>query len=112
MSSPSAATPIDYHALVSGGRVHGSLYRDPRIFQRELAEIWNKVWVYVGHESELPKSGDFLRREIGAQPVLMVRGDDGAIRVFYNRCRHRGNLLCNRERGNADSFRCTYHAWT
>jgi phenylpropionate dioxygenase-like ring-hydroxylating dioxygenase large terminal subunit len=112
MPIPNAATPIDYHALVSGGRVHGSLYRDPQVFERELTEIWNKVWVYVGHESEIPKPGDFLRREIGKQPVLMVRGDDGAIRVFYNRCRHRGNLLCNRERGNADSFRCPYHAWT
>jgi len=42
----------------------------------------------------------------------VVRGDDNAIRVFFNRCRHRGNLLCNREHGNADSFRCPYHAWT
>ena len=104
--------PLDYRALVAGGRVHGSLYRDGRVFQRELAAIWNKVWVYVGHESEVPRPGDFLRREIGTQPVLMVRGDDGTIRLFFNRCRHRGNLLCNRERGSADTFRCPYHAWT
>jgi phenylpropionate dioxygenase-like ring-hydroxylating dioxygenase large terminal subunit len=107
-----AASPIDYHSLVSGGRVHGSLYRDPEVFEREQREIWSKVWVYVGHESEIAKPGDFVRREIGRQPVLMVRGDDGAIRVFYNRCRHRGNLLCNREKGNTDRFRCPYHAWT
>jgi len=103
---------IDYRALVSGGRVHGSLYRDERVYERELDQIWHKVWVYLCHESELPKPGDFLRRQIGTQPVLVVRGDDNAIRVFFNRCRHRGNLLCNREHGNADSFRCPYHAWT
>jgi fatty-acyl-CoA synthase len=112
MSSSSAQTPIDYQALVSGARVHGSLYRDPQVFERELTEIWNKVWVYVGHESEVPGPGDFLRREIGRQPVLMVRGDDGVVRVLYNRCRHRGNLLCNRERGRTDTFRCPYHGWT
>jgi fatty-acyl-CoA synthase len=103
---------IDYQALVSGGRVHGSLYRDERVYQRELEQIWHKVWVYLCHESELPNRGDFLRRQIGTQPVLVVRGDDNAIRVFFNRCRHRGNLLCNREHGNAHSFRCPYHAWT
>lgn len=112
MSSLTAETPIDYRALVGEGRVHGSLYRDPAIFQRELAAIWNKVWVYIGHESEVPSPGDFVRRDIGKQPVLMIRGDDGQIRVFYNRCRHRGNLLCNRDSGNAESFRCPYHAWT
>jgi phenylpropionate dioxygenase-like ring-hydroxylating dioxygenase large terminal subunit len=112
MPTPPTASPIDYQTLVSGGRVHGSLYRDPLIFERELREIWNKLWVYVGHESELAKPGDFLRREIGTQPVLMIRGDDGVVRVFYNRCRHRGNLLCNRESGNTDTFRCPYHAWT
>jgi len=112
MSSQFDESPIDYLSLVGGGRVHGSLYRDPRVFQREIEQIWNKVWVYLGHESEVPNAGDFLRREIGTQPVLIVRGDDGAVRVFFNRCRHRGNLLCNREYGNATTFRCPYHAWT
>jgi phenylpropionate dioxygenase-like ring-hydroxylating dioxygenase large terminal subunit len=112
MSSTTTETPIDYLALVSGGRVHGRLYRDPQVFERELTEIWSKVWVYVGHESEVPERGDFQRREIGRQPVLMVRGDDGVVRVLYNRCRHRGNLLCNRERGRTDTFRCPYHGWT
>jgi len=112
MSSTLAAAPVDYQALIAGGRVHGSLYRDAAIFEREFEQIWNKVWVYLGHESELPSPGDFVRRQIGRQPVLMIRGDDGAVRVFYNRCRHRGNLLCNRERGSAATLRCPYHAWT
>ena len=102
----------DIRDLVKGSRIHGSLYRDPAVFQRELEAIWCKVWVYIGHDSEVPKSGDFVRRQIGLQPVIMVRGDDGAIRVFYNRCRHRGNMLCHVDRGNASSFTCPYHGWT
>ena len=99
-------------ALVDGPRVHGSAYRDPEIFQRELERIWYKVWVYIGHESEVPNAGDFVRRQIGLQPVLMVRGDDGQVRVFYNRCRHRANLVCLAEAGNAQKFVCPYHAWS
>jgi phenylpropionate dioxygenase-like ring-hydroxylating dioxygenase large terminal subunit len=103
---------IDYEKLTTGGRIHGSLFRDPAVFQRELDAIWYKVWVYVGHESEVPLAGDYVRRQIGLQPVLMIRGEDGEVKVFFNRCRHRGNLVCNRDRGNAEILRCPYHGWT
>jgi phenylpropionate dioxygenase-like ring-hydroxylating dioxygenase large terminal subunit len=106
------ATPIDYEALTSGARVHGSLYRDPAVFERELEAIWNRVWVYIGHDSEVPAPGDYVRRQIGLQPVLFIRGDDGATRVLFNRCRHRGNLVCNRDRGSATVLKCPYHGWT
>ncbi len=107
-----AATPIDYEALTSGARIHGSLYRDPAIFARELEAIWHKGWVYIGHDSEVPAPGDYVRRQIGLQPVILIRGDDGAVRVLYNRCRHRGNLLCNRDSGSAATLKCPYHGWT
>lgn len=102
----------DIRDLVKGSRIHGSLYRDPAVFERELERIWYKVWVYIGHESEIPQPGDFVRRQIGLQPVIMVRGDDGAIRVLFNRCRHRANMLCHVDRGNAESFTCPYHGWS
>ena len=81
---------------------------------RELGEaIWYKVWVYVGHESEIPRpERHFVRRAIGLQPVIMVRDAEGRINVFFNRCRHRGNMVCHLERGNAASFTCPYHGWT
>ncbi len=103
---------IDVGNLIQGTRIHGSLYRDPAVFERELEAIWYKVWVYVGHESEIPRPGDFVRRAIGLQPVIMVRDAGGKINVFFNRCRHRGNMVCHLERGNAQSFKCPYHGWT
>jgi fatty-acyl-CoA synthase len=103
---------VDLRDLVRGSHIHGSLYRDPAVFQRELEAIWYKVWVYIGHESEVPAAGDFVRRQIGLQPVIMVRGDDGRVRVFFNRCRHRGNMLCHVDRGNAPAFVCPYHGWS
>jgi phenylpropionate dioxygenase-like ring-hydroxylating dioxygenase large terminal subunit len=110
---PNVNAPIvDYRELTKGSRIHGSLYCDPAVFERELEAIWYKVWVYIGHDSEVPEPGDYVRRQIGLQPVIMIRGDDGRIGVFYNRCRHRGNLICHRDRGNAAVITCPYHGWT
>ncbi len=103
---------MDVGGLIRGNRIHGSLYRDPDVFERELEEIWYKVWVYVAHESELPNPGDFVRRAIGRQPVLVVRGADGTVKTFFNRCRHRGNMVCHAERGNAAAITCPYHGWS
>src|SRR6185295_1282589 len=102
----------DFSALIQEPRVHSRVYCDPAVFEAELEAIWHKVWVYVGHESEVPKPGDFVRRPIGAQPVIMIRGADGQIRVLFNRCRHRGNLVCNKERGNVQTITCPYHGWS
>src|SRR5262249_71018 len=30
----------------------------------------------------------------------------------YNRCMHRGSLVCRQEQGNSKYFRCLYHGWT
>ena len=88
---------IDWDALIHNSRIRGQLYRDPAVFEAEFEAIWHKVWVYVGHESEIPGRGDYVRRQIGRQPVIMLRGDDDRVRVFFNRCRHRGNLVCHRD---------------
>ena len=112
MSSTAAASNINIGELVLADRVHGRLYHDADLFQREMDDIFSKVWVYLGHESEVPNNGDYVRRQIGLQPVIVVRGKDGKVRVFFNRCRHRANLVCHHERGNEQVFRCPYHGWT
>lgn len=106
------STERDYRILVQDGRIHSSLYTDPRIFEEELEKIFYRGWVFVGHESEIPQPGDFVTRSIGRQPVIMVRGKGGEPSVFLNRCTHRGSLLCPAERGSVASFRCPYHGWT
>jgi phenylpropionate dioxygenase-like ring-hydroxylating dioxygenase large terminal subunit len=99
-------------SLVRPDAVHGSLYTDPDVYARELERIWYSTWVYVGHESEVPEPNDYVRTTIGPQQVVMTRDRAGAIHVLHNRCSHRGNLVCDADRGNAGSFRCPYHGWT
>ena len=72
--------------LVEADRVHRSVYTDQEIFDREMENIWEKTWVYCGHESQVKKAGDYVTVQIGRQPMIMVRGMDGNIRVLFNRC--------------------------
>ena len=105
---------VDAHhidALIEPTRVHGSLYTDPEIFAAELETIWYQTWVYVGHESEVPAANDYVRKNIGPQDVIMVRGADGVVRLMLNRCSHRGNKVCTEASGNSGTFRCPYHGW-
>jgi len=112
MSSPSPNGTIDYTALVYDDRIHASLYTDPRIFDDEMERIFRRGWVFVGHDSEIPSAGDFVTRRVGTEPVIMVRGKDGDVSVFVNRCMHRGTMVCPADRGSARTFTCPYHGWT
>jgi phenylpropionate dioxygenase-like ring-hydroxylating dioxygenase large terminal subunit len=103
---------VEFHCLVEERRVHSSIYTDPAIFDMEMDRIFHRGWVYVGHQSEVPNKGDFRMRPIGKQPVIMVRGEDGEVRILMNRCTHRGTQVCVHERGNAKRFTCAYHGWS
>ncbi len=92
-------------------RVHGSIYTDPQIFAEEMRRIFERYWVYVGHESEIPAPGDYKTVVVGTQPLIVSRHEDGQIYVLYNRCRHRGAVVCREERGHSNFFRCRYHNW-
>jgi phenylpropionate dioxygenase-like ring-hydroxylating dioxygenase large terminal subunit len=94
------------------GRVHRSLYTDPEIFALEQERIFGRAWIYVGHESQVPKPGDFAQTRIGLKPLLMVRHEDNTIRVLHNQCAHRGAMVVATDAGHADEFRCCYHGWT
>lgn len=108
----SVLSPVDYRALVKDDRIHASLYTDPRIFDDEMERIFRRGWVFVGHDSEIPRAGDFVTRSIGLEPVIMVRGRDGEVAVLVNRCMHRGTMVCQADRGSARTFQCPYHGWT
>lgn len=85
---------------------------DPAVFALERERIFEKTWLYLGHESEVPHAGDFLTRTLIERPLLICRGSDGKVRVLVNACPHRGNVVCRQARGNAKTFQCFYHFWT
>ena len=55
-----------------------------------MERIFGAAWIYIGHESQVKKPGDYFATQIGRQPVVMVRDADGKVRVIHNQCAHRG----------------------
>jgi len=107
-----AAALFDWDELVQEDRVHRLIYTDPAIFEMELTNIWGAVWVYLGHESQIPNPDDFITTRLGLRPIILIRDAEGTIRALFNRCTHRGTTLCRKERGNAHVFTCPYHGWS
>ncbi len=93
-------------------RVHRSSMTSMDLFRRERELIFEKCWIYVGHESEVENLGDYRRRTLAGRPLFLARGEDGKVRVFLNSCPHRGALVCRRAAGNASILRCFYHGWS
>ena len=65
---------LELEKMVEPDRVHRTAYTSQEIFDREIENIFEKIWVYCGHESQVKKPGDFYTMQIGRQPMVMVRG--------------------------------------
>jgi phenylpropionate dioxygenase-like ring-hydroxylating dioxygenase large terminal subunit len=76
-----------------------------------MQRIRQKSWLYVAHESEIPNPGDFKSLTLAQQPIIVVRDDEGRVRVLFNICRHRKVTVCQQEKGNTTYFTCVDHGW-
>jgi phenylpropionate dioxygenase-like ring-hydroxylating dioxygenase large terminal subunit len=108
---------VDVDALVQPDRVHRDVYTDPALFDLEMQRLWARTWIFIGHDSQIPEAGDYYATQIGRQPVMMVRQNDGTVKVLRNRCAHKGAKLVSDAQGSVAQpggkfFRCPYHAWT
>lgn len=92
-------------------RVHRSAFTSPEILAAEQERIFDRTWLYVGHESEIPRAGDFHTRRVGGRTVVFTRDKTGTVRVLLNTCRHRGAEVCRERTGNRKIFTCFYHGW-
>src|SRR6516164_5772013 len=102
----------DWDELVQEDRVHRLIYTDPAIFTAEMTNIFGAVWVYLGHESQIPANDDYITVRLGLRPLILLRDSQGKIRALFNRCAHRGTTLCRKDKGSARIFTCPYHGWS
>lgn len=105
-------------------------YRSEAFHQWERDVLLAGGWMAVGHVSQIPAAGDFLTLDLLGEPLVVVRGKDGAIRVLSRVCPHRamdilppgyseGNLTTAERReglpescGRTRFLLCPYHSWT
>lgn len=96
---------------IPGGRVPARIFNDQEIFDLEQDKLFSKAWCFLAHETEIPRKGDYVVRYIANNSIIVVRDEHGNITANLNMCRHRGNMMCKSEMGNASHFRCSYHGW-
>jgi Rieske 2Fe-2S family protein len=85
----------------------------PEIFAREQSKLFSEHWVLAGHQSQIRETGDYFVQEVAGESLIILRDKSGAIRAFYNVCRHRGTRICEEKGGHlAAALQCPYHAWT
>src|ERR1700720_4065712 len=90
------------------------------IFRQEQEQIFSKLWVLVGHQSQIAEAGHYFlvsvppSSDYGAtrESLIVIRDKSGEIHGFYNVCRHRGTRLKEDACGHAAAIQCPYHAWT
>ncbi|HET8599610.1 MAG TPA: aromatic ring-hydroxylating dioxygenase subunit alpha [Segeticoccus sp.] len=91
----------------------GRDYHAPEVYELDRERIFFRSWMYAGRAERLASKGQWMTVDLAGESILLVRGEDGRIRGFYNVCRHRGTRLCEEGEGRARTFlRCPYHAWS
>ena len=101
---PPEAVPVP---LIPTGR-----YVDPAFHELEREHVFARTWLFAGHESEWPEPGAYRQFTRSGAPIVIVRGEDGVLRAFYNACRHRGAPVTRDECGTARRLTCQYHSWS
>lgn len=99
---------VDYE----NGTVSRELYTNWDIYQAEMEQIFRRMWLFVGHESEIPNRNDYVLSRMGGEEVIVTRDVQGKVHVLLNSCSHRGVAVCLYDRGNARAFQCKFHGWT
>lgn len=104
-------TTLDDLIMRDTNEVSMRVMTDEELYQHEMEKIFAKTWLLLGHESEIPKSGDFIVRDMAEDNVIVARDKDGEIHVSLNVCPHRGMRVCLGEAGNKSIHQCIYHGW-
>ncbi|MEO1530675.1 MAG: ring-hydroxylating oxygenase subunit alpha [Pseudomonadota bacterium] len=90
--------------------LHKDAYTDPRWYDYEKQAIFARTWQWVAHAEKLRAPGSFVTATIAGRPIAVVRDREGALRAFYNVCKHRAHELLSGE-GTTTRIMCPYHAW-
>jgi choline monooxygenase len=102
----------DQDPLEHAHTIPASWYVGERIAELERQNVFGRTWQVVARAGQLAQPGDFVTAELAGEPLVIVRGNDGNLRAFYNVCRHHAAAVVTEEQGKAGIFRCPYHGWS
>jgi nitrite reductase/ring-hydroxylating ferredoxin subunit len=94
------------------GEISREIFVNEEIYAQEQERVFARAWLHVGHESQIPRPGDYFVSSMGEESVILCRDRTGRIHVFLNSCRHRGMKVCRYDEGSTTVFTCPYHGWS
>src|ERR1700747_2702906 len=69
---------------MTAGQISREIFVNDEIYQQELERLFARVWLFVGHESQIPKPGDYFVSGMGEESVILCRDRAGKVHVFLN----------------------------
>src|SRR5450432_2929358 len=99
-------------SLGQASTIPGAWYTDERIAELERETVFSRSWQMVGRAEQVSAPGQYITAEVAGEPVLVVRGQDGQLRGFFNVCRHHAAAVMTEPCGTAQRLQCPYHGWT
>jgi len=101
----------DRAPLSQASTIPAAWYVDARLAELERLNVFGKTWQLVARTDQLKMPGQFVSTTLAGEPVVVVRGNDGALRGFYNVCRHHAAAVVTQPCGQATLLHCPYHGW-
>lgn len=112
MTTQKAMRPVSQLVDLQRGVISREIFVSEPLYQQEQEQLFARVWLFVGHASQVPQPGDYFTSCMGEESVILTRDRQGALHVFLNTCRHRGMKVCRYDAGNTAVFTCPYHGWS
>ncbi len=101
----------DQAPLSQASTIPAAWYVDARIAELERLKVFSKTWQLVARTDQVKNAGQFVSSTVAGEPIIVVRGNDGQLRGFYNVCRHHAAAVVTQPCGIASILHCPYHGW-
>ena len=99
--------PLDHASTIPA-----SWYTDRDLYDLELKSVFSNTWQFAARRDQVAQPGQYVTTDIAGEPIVVVRGNDGVLRGFFNVCRHHAAAVMTEPEGKAAQLRCPYHGWT
>lgn len=98
--------------LALASTIPSSWYVDKNLYELELKTVFSNTWQHAARVDQVRAPGQYVTTDIAGEPLVIVRGNDGVLRAFFNVCRHHAAAVMTEPEGKAAQMRCPYHGWT
>src|SRR5687768_5696232 len=99
-------------ALDHASTIPSSWYTNKDFYELELTTVFSHSWQLAARVDQVSQAGSYVTSDIAGELIVVVRGNDGVLRAFFNVCRHHAAAVMTEPEGKAAQLRCPYHGWT